>query len=103
MSEYQYYEFQAIDRPLTAGEMKELRAMLSRASITPTRFRNVYHYGDFRGEPLALMERYFDAFVYVANRGTRRLMLRLPRVDLDPPPGHTRSRTPSKRTSAATG
>jgi hypothetical protein len=85
MSEYQYYEFQAIDRPLTAGEMKELRASSSRASITPTRFRNIYHYGDFRGEPLALMERYFDAFVYVANRGTRRLMLRLPRVDLDPP------------------
>ena len=25
MSEYQYYEFQAIDRPLTEKEMRELR------------------------------------------------------------------------------
>jgi hypothetical protein len=27
MSEYQYYEFLAIDRPLTADEMEELRAI----------------------------------------------------------------------------
>ena len=27
MSEYQYYEFQAIDRPLSAPEMAELRAL----------------------------------------------------------------------------
>lgn len=26
MSEYQYYEFQAVDRPLTEPEMRELRA-----------------------------------------------------------------------------
>lgn len=30
MSEYQYYEFQAIDRPLTEREMRELRAISSR-------------------------------------------------------------------------
>jgi hypothetical protein len=60
MSEYQYYEFQAIDRPLTPGEMAELRKISSRASITATRFHNVYHLGDFRGDPLKLMEKYFD-------------------------------------------
>ncbi len=38
MSEYQYYEFQAIDRPLTEQEMRELRAYSTRANITPTRF-----------------------------------------------------------------
>ena len=27
MSEYQYYEFQAIDRPLTDDEQKSLRAL----------------------------------------------------------------------------
>jgi len=31
MSEYQYYEFLAIDRPLTADEMAELRALSTRA------------------------------------------------------------------------
>ena len=84
MSEYQYYEFQAVDRPLTPGEMSELRALSTRATITPTRLQNVYHWGDFKGKPLDLMTRYFDAFVYVANWGTHRFMLRLPRRLLDP-------------------
>lgn len=83
MSEYQYYEFRAIDRPLTQGEMDELRAISSRAAITPMSFVNVYNYGDFRGDPLELMKRYFDAFLYIANWGTRELMLRLPRGALD--------------------
>jgi hypothetical protein len=84
MSEYQYYEFHAIDRPLTKAEMAELRAISTRATITPTRFMNVYNYGDFKGDPQKLMEKYFDAFVYVANWGTRELMLRLPRSRFDP-------------------
>ena len=40
MSEYQYYEFQAIDRPLTEKEMRELRSYSTRARITPTSFVN---------------------------------------------------------------
>lgn len=84
MSEYQYYEFQAVDRPLSAREMAELRALSTRATITPTRFVNVYHWGDFKGDPRVLMEQYFDAFLYVANWGTHRFMLRLPRRLLDP-------------------
>ena len=83
MSEYQYYEFQAVDRPLDEREMAELRELSTRAEITPTRFMNFYNYGDFRGSPEALMERYFNAFVYVANWGTHRFMLRLPRRLLD--------------------
>lgn len=84
MSEYQYYEFQAVDRPLTPQEMAELRALASRATITATSLQNVYHFGDFRGDPQALMEKYFDAFVYVANWGTHQFMLRLPRRLFDP-------------------
>lgn len=55
MSEYQYYEFQAVDNPLTPQEMAELRALSTRATITPTRFQNVYHWGDFKGDPLAVI------------------------------------------------
>ena len=36
MSEYQYYEFQAIDRRLSDKEMRELGSFSSRARITPT-------------------------------------------------------------------
>ena len=45
MSEYQYYEFQAIDQPLTERETATLRGFSSRATITPTRFVNNYSYG----------------------------------------------------------
>jgi hypothetical protein len=83
MSEYQYYEFRAIDRPLERTEMDALRALSTRAEITPTSFTNTYNYGDFKGKPATLMERYFDAFVYVANWGSHQLMLRIPRRFLD--------------------
>jgi hypothetical protein len=76
--EYQYYEFQALDRPLDQQAMAALRAITSRAQITPTSLINVYHFGDFKGNPDRLMDQYFDAFFYLANWGTRRLMLRLP-------------------------
>lgn len=84
MSEYQYYEFQAVDRLLTSKQMEELRRYSSRAQITPSSFVNVYNYGDFRGDPYKLMGKYFDAFLYLANWGTRWFMLRVPKKLLDP-------------------
>ena len=83
MSEYQYYEFQAIDHALTPEEMDELRGYSTRAEITPTRFCNEYNWGDLNGDPRKWMERWFDAFLYVANWGTHWFMLRLPRKLLD--------------------
>ena len=83
MSEYQYYEFQAVDRPLTEQEMRELRAYSTRARITPTNFINDYSWGNFRGDEDVWMEKYFDAFLYLANWGTRVLKLRLPSRILD--------------------
>jgi len=83
MSEYQYYEFQAIDRPLTAREMGELRSYSSRARITATSFVNEYSWGDFKGNADAWMEKYFDAFLYLANWGMHIVKLRLPARLLD--------------------
>ena len=37
MSEYQSYELVALDRPLTEAQMASLRAVSTRAEITPTR------------------------------------------------------------------
>lgn len=78
MSEYQYYDFKAIDRALTKSETAELRAISTRAAITSTSFTNHYEWRDLKADPLKLLEKYFDAFVYVANWGTRELYLRLP-------------------------
>jgi hypothetical protein len=83
MSEYQYYEFAAIDRSLSKEEMAELRAISTRAEITPTRFMNTYEWGDLKADPLNLVKKYFDAFVYLANWGTRECMFRLPREKVD--------------------
>ena len=46
MSEYQYYEFLAVDRPLTTAEQAEVRQLLTRSGPTATSFTNEYHWGD---------------------------------------------------------
>ena len=84
MSEYQYYEFLALDRPLTEAEQAEIRELSTRARITATSFTNEYEWGDFKGSPELMMQRYYDAHLYLANWGTHRIMLRLPRTLLDP-------------------
>lgn len=84
MSEYQYYEFLAIDRPLDDREQAAVRSLSTRARISSSSFVNEYHWGDFKGDPRRLMERYYDAHLYVANWGTHRVMFRLPCDLLDP-------------------
>ena len=83
MSEFQYYEFVAIDSPLSLASQKKLRAITSRATITATRLVNTYEWGDFKGDPHALVTRHFDAFLYYSNWGARHLMLRVPVAKLD--------------------
>lgn len=83
MSEYQYSEFLAIDRPLEDRQQAEVRSLSTRAAITATNFINEYHWGDFRGDPSRMMERYYDTHLYLTNWGTHRIMLRLPREPLD--------------------
>jgi hypothetical protein len=83
VSEYQYYEFIALDRPLDDDQQAEVRSLSTRARITATSFVNEYHWGAFRGDPNRMMERYYDAHLYLANWGTHRVMLRFPRSLLD--------------------
>jgi hypothetical protein len=83
VSEYLYYEFRAVDRPLTHREIRELRALSTRAEITATSFVNTYEWGDFKGDPNILIEKYFDASVYTANGCLFQLVWRLPRRALD--------------------
>jgi len=83
MSEYQYYEFLALDQPLADEQMQEVREHSTRARITATSFVNEYHWGDFRGDINRFMTKYYDVFVYFANWGSRELRFRLPKRDLD--------------------
>ncbi|RCG32756.1 hypothetical protein DQ384_04580 [Sphaerisporangium album] len=83
MSDYRYYEFLALDRPLTLAELAEVRALSGGAEVTATGFTGEYKSGDFGGDPAAMMERYYDAHLYTDDSGTRQVMLRLPKEALD--------------------
>jgi hypothetical protein len=83
MSEYQYYEFQAIDRPLTQAERTAISQLSSRVKPTAIKASFTYSYGDFPGDPKRLLVQYFDLMYYIANWGTQQLMFRLPKSLVD--------------------
>lgn len=84
MSEYQYYEWQALDRPLTAAEQAEVNRLSSHIDVTPSRAAVEYSWGSFKHDPIDVLARYFDAFLYLANWGTKQLAFRFPKALLDP-------------------
>lgn len=83
MSEYQYYEFVALDAPVPDRTLRWLRTLSTRAEITPTRFVNTYQWGNFKGDPVEMLVRAYDAHVYVSNMGYCRFMLKLPATAAD--------------------
>jgi hypothetical protein len=83
MSEFQYFEFKAIERALTKDEQATLRSFSTRATIGSRSFTNEYHWGDFKGDTVGWMKRYFDAHVYLSNFGSRALHLRIPLALVD--------------------
>lgn len=78
MSEYQYYDFRSLDKPLTAQQQASISNLSSRAMISSRHAQFVYHYGDFHGDTKQLMAEHFDMMLYVANWGTQQLMFRIP-------------------------
>jgi hypothetical protein len=80
MSEYQYHEFRAIDRSLTDQQMRELRAISTRAAISRTSFSNYYTFGDLKANPRDLLTKYFDASLYFANWLFLEVAFRYPKV-----------------------
>lgn len=82
MSEYQYYEFQTIDRALTAEQQAIMRKLSKRVALSATRAAFNYSYGDFPGEPLEVLEQPFDALCSIANWGSKQLAFCFPRGTL---------------------
>ena len=81
MSEYQYYEFQAIDKPFTDAEMKVINTWSSRANVSRRRASFEYSYADFPQSIEKVTAQYFDVAYYIANWGTKHLLFRFP-IDL---------------------
>ncbi len=84
MSEYQYYEWQTLDRPLSPEEQAAVNRLSSHIDVTSTRAVVTYSWGDFKHDPLQVLARYFDAFLYLANWGSKRLAFRFPKDLLTP-------------------
>ncbi|WP_213454116.1 hypothetical protein [Rhizomonospora bruguierae] len=78
MSEYQYYEFVAIDRPLTDRQVAELRELSPPARVTRTSFIGAYDWADFTGDVRQLIAELFDAHLHLTNWGTRQVLFRVP-------------------------
>jgi hypothetical protein len=78
MSEYQHYEWQIIDRPLTETEQAAVNKLSSHIEASATHAVVTYQWGDFKHDPRRVLARYFDAHFYWANWGTRYLMFRFP-------------------------
>lgn len=84
MSEFQIYQFKSIDRPLTDAERKEIGTWSTRTNPTSNSATYTYAYGDFPKDEEKAVEQYFDAMLYAANWGTKRLIFRLPKNLVDP-------------------
>lgn len=83
MGYHETYEFFAIERPLGRAKLRALRALSTRATITPTRFHNFYDWGGLKADPREMLRRYFDVFIYTGEGGARWGMLRLPADRID--------------------
>src|SRR5712691_935661 len=79
MSEYQHYEFMTIDRPLTKAQLDAVNALSSHIEASPTHALIIYHWGDFKHDPIDVLHKYFDGFLYWANWGSPQLAFRFPR------------------------
>ena len=85
MSEYQYYEWPTIDRPLSPSERETVAGLSSHMeTVTSTQAIVTYSWGDFKHNPHQVLLQYFDAHLYMANWGTRKLVFRFPKAVIDP-------------------
>ncbi len=85
MSEYQYYGWQALDRPLNEHELDEVASLSSHMDDVSSMSAAVtYNWGDFKHDPEQVLLKYFDVFLYDSNFGYRRVMFRIPKKLLDP-------------------
>ena len=86
MSEYQYHEWQTVDRLLTPAEQAEIERLSSHIEVSASRAWVEYHWSDFKHDPRQVLLDYFDGYFYMANWGTRILMFRFPKGLVDEAP-----------------
>jgi hypothetical protein len=76
MSEYQYYEFAAVDGPISDEGLLYARGCSSRADVSRLRWRNTYTFGDFHGSVNTLLK-YYDGLRYSNRSAMLRRIVKL--------------------------
>ena len=61
MSEYQYYEWQRLESPLTMDEQNAVDALSSHIEVNAMQASVSYNWGDFKHDPIRVLAKYFDA------------------------------------------
>lgn len=78
MSEYQYVEFRAVDRPLDDEQLEFAEQQSSHAEVSRWGLAAEYNYSSFRGDVDGLLRGGFDIYLAYSNYGERYIKLRLP-------------------------
>jgi len=78
MSEYQRYEFMTSNWPLTREELEAVNELSSHIEASSTHAVIEYEWGDFKHDPIRVLQDFFDGFLYWANWGAPRLAFRFP-------------------------
>ena len=68
MSEYQYYEWQTVDRLLTEEEQEAVGRLSSHIEVSSSQAVVTYAWGDFKHDPRNVLVRFFDAHLYLRWR-----------------------------------
>jgi len=83
MSEYQYYEWQRLESPLTMAEQNAVDALSSHIEVSAMQASVSYNWGDFTHDPIRVLAKYFDAYLYFANWGSFELAFSFPKGLID--------------------
>lgn len=66
------------ESPLTREEQEAVNGLSSHIDVSATRAVVEYHWGDFKHNPVHVLHKFFDGFLYRANWGVPQLALRFP-------------------------
>ena len=83
MSEYQYYEWQRLESHLTMDEQNAVDALSSHIEVSGMQASVSYNWGDFKHDPIRVLAKYFDAYLYFANWGSYDLAFSFPKGLID--------------------
>ncbi len=83
MSEYQYYEWQRLESPLTMDEQNAVDALSSHIEVNAMQASVSYNWGDFKHNPIRVLGKHFDAYLYFSNWGSFDLAFSFPKGLID--------------------